>query len=174
MLRGYMACSADGYIADAKVGVGFLDAFDGVDFGYDAFYASIDSLIMGRATFDQVRGFDLPWPYGGKPCHVMTSTDLSDPPEGVGRWTGTLADYSAAMRGKSAWVVGGARLQAAFIAAGLLDRLTLFVMPLLLGRGVALFPQGDAATSLVLSETQTYDRGVVRLDYRVPGKAADV
>ena len=59
MLRGYMACSADGYIADAKGGVGFLDAFDGVDFGYDAFFGPLDSLIMGRATFDQVRGFDL-------------------------------------------------------------------------------------------------------------------
>lgn len=169
MLRGYIASSTDGFIADAEGGVGFLDAFDGVDFGYDAFYDSIDSLIMGRATYDQVRGFDLPWPYAGKPCHVATSTDLSAPPAGVSRWTGTLPDYAAAMRGKTAWVVGGARLQAGFIAAGLLDRLTLFVMPILLGRGVALFPNASGAVPLVLSETQTYGRGVVRLDYRVAG-----
>ena len=174
MLRGYMACSANGYIADAEGGIGFLDAFDGVDFGYDAYFASIDSLIMGRATFDQVRGFDLPWPYGGKPCHVMTSTDLSGPAQGASRWTGGLADYAATMRGKTAWVVGGARLQADFIAAGLLDRLTLFIIPVLLGRGLPLFPQDGAAVSLVLSETQTYDRGVVRLDYRLSGKTADV
>lgn len=174
MLRGYMACSADGFIADAKGGIGFLDAFDGVDFGYDAFYGKIDALIMGRATYDQVRGFDLPWPYGGKPCHVVTSTDLTDPPEGTGRWRASLAEYAEAMRGKVAWVVGGARLQADFIAARLLDRLTLFVMPVLLGQGLPLYPDAGGPVPLVLSQTRTYDRGVVRLEYRVAGKAPDV
>ena len=170
MLRGYMACSADGFIADAEGGIGFLEAFDRVDFRYDAFYAGINSLIMGRTTYDQVCGFDLPWPYAGKPCHVVTSTDLTDPPDGVSRWTGTLPEYAAAMRGESAWVVGGAQLQAEFIAAGLMDRLTLFIIPILLGRGLPLFPHRGGAVPLVLSETQTYDRGVVRLDYRIAGK----
>jgi dihydrofolate reductase len=174
MLRGYIASSADGFIADAGGGVGFLDACDGVNVGYDAFYAGIDNLIMGRTTFDQVRGFDLPWPYQGKPCHIMTSTDIDAAPDGVSRWTGSLADYAAAMRGQTAWVVGGARLQADFIAAGLLDRLTLFIVPTLLGRGLPLFPHGDGAVPLVLSETQTYDRGLVRLDYRLAVRAPDV
>jgi dihydrofolate reductase len=169
MLRGYMAISADGFAADADGGVGFLDPFNAIDYGYDAFIAELDAVIMGRATYEQVLGFGIPWPYGGKTAHVVTSTELSDPPAGVTRWHGSLAAYAAAMSGKVSWVVGGPRLQAAMLAEGLIDRLELFVMPVLLGRGIPVFPHDGAPVALRLADLTRYDNGAVRLDYRRPG-----
>ncbi|MBF9031398.1 dihydrofolate reductase [Rhodobacterales bacterium HKCCE3408] len=166
MLAGYMAISADGYVADAEGGVGFLDPFNDIDYGYEDFAARLDAVILGRRTYDQTLGFGVPWPYAGKTGHIVTSTDLGDAPEGVNRWTGTLAEYAAAMADRLSWVVGGAKLQAAFLAEGLLDRLELFVMPVLLGRGVPLFPHDGAPVRLRLADQNAWPNGVVRLDYR--------
>lgn len=64
--RLYMATSLDGYVADAEGGIDWLNDYEtGVDYGTEAFMAEVDTLIMGRATFDQVMGFG-GWPYAGK------------------------------------------------------------------------------------------------------------
>ena len=77
----YIAMSLDGFIADRDGGVGWLDDIhpseaDG-DFGYAEFYDSVGSLIMGRATYDQVLDFGA-WPYPGKPTCVFTSNPPGD------------------------------------------------------------------------------------------------
>ena len=162
--------SADGYIADADGGVGFLDAFSGDDHGYEQFWSGIDAVIMGRASFDQVLSFDVGWPYAGRTAHVVTSSPLpATAPDGVERWTGTLPEYAKSMARHTAWVVGGARLQASFIAGGLLDRLELFVIPVLLGKGIPLFDHDGPPVSLQLADSTTYPDGVLRLDYRLGG-----
>ena len=43
-------------------GVGWLDAFNAEDFGYSPFLATIGTVVMGRATFDQVLTFGT-YPY---------------------------------------------------------------------------------------------------------------
>jgi len=167
MLEGYIASSADGFVADTHGGVGFLDAYQDADFGYDAFLAQIDGIVMGRATYDQIAGWDIPWPYPGTPCHVLTSTDLIAPLEGVQRWSEGLATYAAAMVDRTIWVLGGARLLADCIAQGLMHRLQLFLIPVLLGRGVPLFPHDGPLVSLTLTAQMTHANGVVALDYRL-------
>ena len=80
----YVAQTVDGFIADRTGGVGFLDGLDesGGDYGYGEFYAGIDSLVMGRATYDFVRSMGV-WHYAGKPTVVMTSRPGDDAPEDV-------------------------------------------------------------------------------------------
>src|SRR3712207_517414 len=65
----FIATSLDGFIADRDGGVDWLFA-DG-DYGYAAFFDSIETLIMGRRTYEQVLGFG-EWPYGEKPTYVFT------------------------------------------------------------------------------------------------------
>lgn len=171
MLVGYIAMTADGYVADADGGVGFLDPFTGEDHGFDAFWAGIDAVVMGRTTFDQVLGFGVDWPYAGREAHVITSSPLAgDAPDGVTRWMGSLAEYADAMRDRKSWVVGGARLQAAFIVEGLLDRLQVFVMPVLLGGGVPLFANSGAPIPMRLEGSKAFPDGSVMLDYRFEGR----
>ena len=63
------------------------------------------------------------------------------------------------------WIVGGAQVQSAFLAAGELDRLEIFLIPVLLGDGIPLFPKGETIDDLKLNESETLERGRVRLEY---------
>jgi dihydrofolate reductase len=167
-----MAASADGFIADADGGVDWLMRFQSVDAGYDAFIAGIGTVIFGRATFDQTRGFSGDWAFADKRSIVVTSRPIDDPPKGVEPWTvgvGALIEKIRADRGEDgdAWVIGGAALQAAFIAAGALDTLDLFVVPVLLGDGVRMFPRSQISRLLALTSVEALGRGMVRLSYSV-------
>ncbi|GLK86603.1 dihydrofolate reductase family protein [Ancylobacter defluvii] len=169
---GYMAVSLDGFIADAEGGIGWLKPFDSVDFGYERFIAGIDTVVMGRLTFEQILSFESGWLYAGKRGLIVTSRPLAAAPAGVSAWHGDVAELIAELRAGdgAAWVVGGAQLQAAFLAAGGLDRLDLFVIPLLLGDGVRLFPPGAVgSTSLALRESEALPLGMVRLAYDIAG-----
>lgn len=175
LIRGFIAASLDGYIADCDNGMGWLAPFDEVDYDYAGFIADIGTVVMGRGTFEVVAGFESGWPYAGKRGIVVTSTPLIDPPAGVEAWHAGVPALIAWLRtregidaGTDVWVIGGGALQAAFIEAGALDRLDLFVIPVLLGDGVPLFPRTQAPPrSLTLEAGRPLDKGVVRLTYRL-------
>lgn len=173
-IYGFIAASLDGYIADRDGGLDWLTPFDDVDSGYDAFIAEIGTVVMGRATYEAVRTMPGGWPYAGRRGLVVTSRPLDDAPAGVTAWTEGVPALIDHVRthgdgGESqgaAWVVGGGGLQAAFIAAGAFDRLDLFVIPVLLGGGIPLFPPGATpARRLQLEDTERYANGMARLRY---------
>ena len=64
------------------------------------------------------------------------------------------------------YVSGSARLVRAMLADGLLDGLHLFVYPLTRGAGPRLFPEDAPPITLALGRTESYDNGVVYLNYR--------
>jgi len=169
-IRGYMAASVDGYIADAAGGVDWLEPFNAVDVGYARFIAGIGTVVMGRTTYDQCIGFGAEWVYAGKRGLVVTSRALSDPPADVAAWRdgiGALVQELRAIDDGDVWIVGGAMLQSAFIEQGALDRLELFVMPLLLGSGVPLFRSMAQSQALSLDAVEQFDMDIARLDYRM-------
>lgn len=92
----YVAASLDGYIARPDGSVDWLQGYDGSgdDHGYDAFYASIDGLLMGRATYLQCLGFGA-WPYPGKPTVVMTRSNHLPQAAPPGRVAALPAERSA-------------------------------------------------------------------------------
>jgi dihydrofolate reductase len=165
--RVYIATSLDGFIATPDGGVAWLEPFEGQDYGYQAFAAGIQTIVMGRTTFEQVLGFGA-WPYGGKRTIVLSARrDPELPHEARG-----ASDAAALVRelragsGGDVWVLGGGRTIATFLELDAVDSLELFVMPLLLGAGIRLFEPGTAAT-LRLGGTTTYPSGAVRLLYEV-------
>ena len=169
LFRYYVAASLDGFIATADGGVAWLDPFNEADFGYETFLSEIGTVVLGRATYDQVRGFG-DWPYRGKQGYVVTSTALSDPPDGVQAHHGGIGDLARRLRtesDKDIWIVGGGRTAAGFLAAGALDRIELFVMPLLLGMGIPFLPAGAQTANLALIASEPAPRGVVKLTYSV-------
>jgi dihydrofolate reductase len=54
----------------------------------------------------------------------------------------------------------------AMLADGLVDELHLFVYPLTLGAGQRLFVDGGTPGKFTLAQSETYDSGVLHLDYR--------
>ena len=77
----FIAVSLDGFIARADGSLDWLDPFHGEEHGYDAFFADVDALVIGRGTYDTVLAFP-EWPSGSKRLIVCTSRCTSGPCHG--------------------------------------------------------------------------------------------
>lgn len=176
LIRGFIAASLDGRVADAAGQVTWLTPFRRVDPGYGAFIDHVATVVMGRRTYDQIPSLGVGWPYGGKRGFVVTSRRGHPPQRGVRFWREGLPALIQRLRDLDdgdVWVVGGAGLLAAFAEAGALDRLSLLVAPVLLGEGLRLFPERPGPPrGLVLRGAASLAMGVVRLDYELPPPAA--
>jgi dihydrofolate reductase len=166
------AMTLDGYIAAPDGSVAFLDAFQdlGTDFGHQAFYDTVDALVMGFATYAVVRNMpDVPWPYAGKPCYVCTLQVQPPADANVTFVSADLHTQLAAVRAQHGrtWLVGGGQLATTLWQHGLLDEVLLHVMPTVLGTGITVFAPGAPTDTLQQLATQSYPGGVVALHYRV-------
>ncbi len=68
-------------------------------------------------------------------------------------------------KGKDIWLFGGASLTASLMNLGLIDELWLSVHPILLGVGKPLFSGIEKRVPLQLTDSKTYDSGLVSLKY---------
>lgn len=172
----FIATSLDGFIARSDGSIDWLEQANaavpaGEDCGYQAFMADIDAIVMGRHTFEQVAGFD-PWPYEAKPVFVLSSGALAIPVRLAGRaFPAGAAPAELAKRlgaqGLRRLYVDGGRTIRSFLAADLVDRLTITVIPLLLGQGRPLFDGTARGARLALESSVRYPFGFVQSTYRV-------
>lgn len=136
---------------------------------WDSFLPAVDHVVMGRGTYDTVRGFD-EWPYPGKTVIVL-STTLTEP-DGRVRLARTLDEAVAMLDAGGArqvYIDGGQTIQA-FLRAGLIDEVTVSWAPMLLGVGRRLFGSLAQDTLLTLLGTHATQDGMVHATYRVePG-----
>jgi len=70
----FLAVSLDGFIARPDGGLDWLTPFQG-EHGYQAFFSTVDTLLIGRATWEVVQGFP-EWPFAGKRVAVLTHRPL--------------------------------------------------------------------------------------------------
>jgi dihydrofolate reductase len=161
----YIAQSLDGYIAGPHGELGFLDKVEDPehqeDYGYAAFYATVEVLVMGRKTWDFVASTGT-WHYHGKESWVLTrQTGLQ--PLADERFTAFDAQqWRDAGRGRHVWVAGGGEVNRLFLEHGLFDRLVLSTLPVLLGEGLPCFPAGFPASDWKLASTRTYPSGLLQ------------
>ena len=134
---------------------------EGEDFGYGAFWNTVDALVMGRATYDQIRAWDV-WLYEDRPTIVYSSSPPdADPPAGVRFASGDLAAPLASLPPEAhVWLVGGGDLASQFREAGLLDVVHLFIVPVMLGRGVPLWRESSVRTDVELEWAREHSGGV--------------
>jgi dihydrofolate reductase len=161
----YIAMSLDGFIARPDGSLDFLDVarVDQVEYGYKAFFASLDAIVIGRGTYDVVLGF-ADWPYAGKRVVVMTHR-AEAPRHGeelVAESPRAIAARLAADGVQRAYIDGGVVIRQ-FLDAGLVDDMTISVMPVLIGAGIPLF--GGVARELGFVGSQSWPTGVVQLRY---------
>lgn len=169
----YIAASADGYIARADGRLDWLPAPpEGEDYGYAAFVASVDTIVLGRVTYEAVLGFGIEWPYAGLRA-VVLSSGTPDVPEALadvvevrrGEPATVLRDLGASGT-RRAWIDGGATVQR-FVRAGCVAEMTVTRVPVLLGGGVPLFGALRTDVPLVHAETHAFADGCVQTRYRV-------
>jgi dihydrofolate reductase len=165
----YIAVTLDGFIARRDGSIDWLSLVErpGEDYGYQRFRDSIDTVVIGRSTYNLALGFE-PWPYAGKRCVVLTHSPTAprhDEEFHHGLPEQLLARLSAE-GAKRAYVDGGAVIQQ-FLAAGLITDLTVSIIPILLGEGVPLFGKIGRDVRLTLKASTAFESGLVQLEYGV-------
>ncbi len=159
-----LGVSIDGYIARPSGAVDFL--FMPKDYSMAPFFATIDTAVMGRKTLDAAGGA-----FSGSAMATYVLS-RSQPP---GKRSGiTFTDQSPAALirqirkkpGKNIWLMGGGELAREFLKADLVDELYIGMVPVLLGEGIPLFPNGFPQRDFTLVENKTYSRGMIALKYQ--------
>jgi len=167
----YIATSLNGKIARRDGSVDWLEAIpnpEQSDYGYDAFYNSIDTTIMGYNTYAQIISWGIDFPYSGKKNFVLSrKQDLPQSKE-VNFVTKDHISFIKELKqqpGTDIWLIGGGQLNTALFNAGLVDEIHLFVMPIVLPDGIELFEAVPEEALLNLEETKSYASGAVSLKY---------
>lgn len=150
----FIAKSLDGYIADKNGGIDYLHSVpnpDNLDMGYNALTEKIDAIVMGRATFEKVLSFGIPWPYT-KPVYVVSTTLKTLPEELKGKVelvNGTLNEILEQIhrQGNTQLYIDGGSLIQSFLKEDRIDEMIISTIPILIGGGIPLF--GDLPTSIM-------------------------
>lgn len=166
----FIGASVDGFIARANGDLDWLPT-EPEPHGYDEFIASVDTIVIGRKTFETVLGFD-GWPYGDKRVVVLSSSpvDFSKVVGGVAEQMGgepaDVVAQLAATGTQHAYVDGGITIQR-FLRAGLIQRLIITRVPVLIGDGIPLFGTLPHDVRLRHVSTRHYPSGLVQTEYEV-------
>ena len=168
----YVAHSLDGFIATPDGGVGWLDKYnapDGADkdsYGYIEFLRSVDCLVMGSRTYQQVID-SRDWPYGTKPVYVFSRRELPKASESVVIFDRSIAAFKTEVAPlyNRIWLVGGGMLAQVFMENSLIDEMILFVVPVALGSGIRLFQESAIGSDWKLLGHRSYANGMVELRY---------
>lgn len=174
-IRVFIACSLDGFIAGPSDELDWLPTDgEGMEDTFTPFFQGVGAMLMGRRTFDVVEKMGGPWPYGEMPVLVATTRPLRTDLPTVRRVEGPIDELVAEARtvagDKDVYVDGGALIRSA-LDAGLIDEMTVTVVPTILGAGLPLFAGAARRHPLELISAREIGRGLVELRYRVARQA---
>jgi dihydrofolate reductase len=173
----YIATSADGYIARPDGDVEWLNRRpDTVDYGMGDFYRTIDTILLGRRTYDwtlnyykkkgRTKGL-----FDAKVAnYVFSRTPPKRAASGVEFVTEPVKAFAQRLRatpGKHIWMMGGGGIIASFLDAGEIDEFDMHVIPVFIGEGIPLIAPRHRDVPLRLRLAKKYADGVVRLRYGV-------
>ena len=180
-VRVYIASSLDGFIAGPGDDLSWLPGADPANptpppapadpgaLSYEAFIADVGVILLGRGTYDVVRGFD-GWYYGDTPVLVATTRPLdADPPPTVRAVSGGIGEIVAEARRlaapKDVYLDGGVLIRQA-AEADLIDELTVTLAPVALGAGHPLFAGMKRRYPLEILSHHDFPGGMVQLRMR--------
>lgn len=167
----YIAMSLDGFIAKPDNDLSWLNIVEkeGEDYGYSNFCNTVDTIIIGRKTYDKVvsMGFDNPHP--DKTTYIVTKTPKPQ--------NGNLIYYSdnikllvnklKAESGKNIYCDGGAEIANLLLKEELLDEIIISIIPIILGNGIPLFKTNNTENKLKLVQSKSFEKGLVQLHYEI-------
>ena len=162
----YIAQSLDGYIATKDGDVAWLDKFNtDADYGFNEFIQGIDTVVQGNTTYQQFKDKHI-----GKNSYVFTKNADSPSEEGVAFVKGNIKKFINSLDGeshKNIWLVGGSNLLSSFLNKKKVDKLIIFIMPIILKEGIPLFNNIKTPPQISLENIKKYKNGVVELRYVV-------
>jgi len=170
----YIATSLDGYIAKPNDDLSFLSRVqkEGQDYGYAKFIKTVDTVIMGRKTYDWVMKQVKEFPHSQLDSYIITRTPRQD----IGKtkfYTGNLKELLLTLKkvkGKNIFIDGGAEIANNLLKEKLIDEFYISMIPILLGNGIRLFKEGLPEQKLRLISSKRFETGLVQLHYQLDEK----
>jgi dihydrofolate reductase len=166
----FIGTSVDGFIARPNGDLDFLPPGGGEPHGYNEFIATVDTIVIGRKTFETVLAMES-WPYGDKRVVVLSSRPIDMSRAGgvveqMAGPTGEIVSQLTASGAHHLYIDGGITIQG-FLRAGLIQRLVITRVPVLIGDGVPLFGTLPGDIRLHHVATRHYASGLVQSEYQV-------
>ncbi len=167
----YIATSLDGYIAKPNDDLLFLSIVEkeGEDYGYNSFIQSVDTVILGRRTYDRVMTQVSEFPHASKDAYVVTRNERPD----IGKtrfYTGNLSELVVRLKseqGENIFCDGGAEIVHELLKENLIDEFIISVIPILVGSGTKLFKDGRPEQRVELLSAKSFEKGLVQLHYKL-------
>ncbi|MBI3235559.1 MAG: dihydrofolate reductase [Bacteroidetes bacterium] len=165
----YIATSLDGYIAKPNDDLSFLSIVhqDGEDYGYTEFSKSVDTVIIGRKTYDWVMTQVPVFPHADKETYIITRTERPSI-DNLHYYTGSLKNLVTELQSKNGMNIfcdGGAEIVNELLKENLIDEFIISVIPIMVGHGTKLFNDNRPELLLKLVSTKSYVTGLVQLHY---------
>lgn len=170
-IKLYIAASLDQRIAEPDGGIEFLSTYPvdkEINYGYDDLLASIDTVIMGGRTYREILCMDVLWPYKGLDTYVISHHTWEDDND-VRFITDNIVETIKGLtqkEGKDIWLVGGGEIISMLLGADMIDEMQIFYIPVILGKGIPLFPEQPKESKWELLESKTYNNGVLEVKYQ--------
>lgn len=160
----FIATSLDGYIATEGDSLDWLFKVEGEgDNGYSEFYDTIDTIVLGRRTYDWIMDHEKEnFPYKNKKCYVF-SRSIQEPNDNVEYVEGNIVEFIDRLKGvegKNIWIVGGGDLLTYFVKEDLIDEFIITVAPVIIGKGIPLFNRQNTEIELELKNIRRFNQFV--------------
>jgi dihydrofolate reductase len=170
-LMVYIAASVDGFIAKPNDDLSFLSIVqqEGEDYGYGEFMKTVDTVIMGRKTFDWVYKEISGLPHPDKETYVITKTRKPD----IGKtifYNDNLKELVLRLKrqkGSNIFCDGGAEIVNALLKENLVDEIIVSIIPILVGTGTRLFMEARNEKKLNLVSAKSYESGLIQIHYKL-------
>ncbi|HEX2394935.1 MAG TPA: dihydrofolate reductase family protein [Bacteroidales bacterium] len=166
----YIACSLDGFIAAPEDNLDFLSIVEkpGEDYGYNEFIKSIDTVIMGKRTYDWIK-VHAPEFIHEITTYVYTRSGL--PSEGnIIFYNGDLNQLAQVLKskktGKNIFCEGGAVVANTMLKDDHIDEFIISIIPVILGKGIRLFGDEGPEVKLELISVKEFETGLIQLYYK--------
>lgn len=166
----YIATSLDGYIAKPDEGIEWLSVVErpGEDYGYGEFIRTVDTVILGRKTFEKIHSNGQEFPHKDKKCYVITRQERS-PERNIIFYNDNIVDLVCKLKsasGKNIFCDGGAEIVNSLMKNDLIDDYIISIIPVLLGKGLRLFDDYRKKMDMKLIYSRSYASGLVQSHYR--------
>ena len=172
-IKLYIATTLDGFIAREDGALDWLHDLPNpnhIDYGYRAFFSGIDTVVMGRKTYEEILGFGVEWPYANCTSYVVSTEENYRPRTNDTSVLSRVDEASIKTLKRNSrrgvWIVGGGQVITEFLNNSQVDEMILSIIPTILGKGVRLFPHEPKETKFDLIQAEPFETGVVNLTYR--------
>ena len=143
---------------------------------YSEFIGTIDSVILGRKTYDWVMKNGKEFPHSNKDTYVITKTPRQKT-DNIKFYSGNLKELVLKLKqaeGKNIFIDGGAEIVNELLKEKLIDRFYISIVPVLLGGGIRLFNGSFPEQNLKLKSSMQFETGLIQLYYELEDRQKNV